>query len=150
MNFKTYISTAIFAAILFTFTLLILKVFKFITWNPIGWYKELRFFPMAHDVFKWSILAGIIFLVVMILLKLFSYTIKIHPIVTSIIIGIILWGIVEWGIEKDFSFIKKNSIPFLAMTILFCLALVETSVFHQQAFHSGNRNKLPSQTDVIK
>jgi hypothetical protein len=150
MNFLTYISTAIFASILFTFTLLFLKVFKFITWNPIGWYKELKFFPMSHVVFKWSLLAVIIFIVVMILLKLFSFTIKIHPIFTSIIIGIILWGLVEWAIEKDFSFIKKNSIPFLAMLILFCRALVETSVFHQLAFHSGNRNKLPSQTDVIK
>lgn len=150
MNFKTYISTAIFSAILFTCTLLILKIFKFITWNPIGWYKEFQFFPIAPDVIKWSILAGILFIVVMILLKLFSFTIKIHPIFTSIFIGIILWVIVEWAIEKDFSFMKKTSIPFLAIIILFCLALVETSVFHQLAFNSGYRNKLPSQTDVIK
>ncbi|MFX3674781.1 MAG: hypothetical protein ACE3JQ_10080 [Paenisporosarcina sp.] len=150
MNFKTYLITTMVSAILFTCILLFLKVFKYISWSPIGWTKRYKIFQTEHTMVKWILLAIAISITILILLKLFSYTTRINPVFTSILIGLVLWGIIEWMIKGDFTFLKKSSLPFLAMVILFCRALVETSVFHQLAFHSGNRNKLPSQTDMIK
>lgn len=150
MNFKTYVVTTLFATILFTGTLLFLKVFKFVNWSPIGWTKRYHLFPNEHPVVKWMLLAILIFMTILIMLKLFSYTKRINPVFTSVLIGLLIWGIIEWVIKGDFSFIKKSSLPFLAVLIIFCRALVETSVFHELAFHSGSRNKLPSQTDMIK
>lgn len=150
MTIKTYIVTSIVTAMIFTFILLFLKVFKFITWNPIGWTTRYHVLSTAPTGIKWMFLAVGIFLVTLILLKLFSFTSRINPVFTSILAGLFIWVIIEWMIKYDFTFFKKSSLPFLAMVILFCRALVETSVFYQRSIHSGSRNRLPSHTDMIK
>lgn len=151
MSIKTYIATSIVTAVVFAFVLLFLKVFKFITWSPIGWTTRYHVLTTAPTGIKWLFLAIGIFLITLTLLKLFSFTTRINPVFTSILVGLLIWALLEWVIKYDFSFIKKSaSLPFLAMVILFTRALVETSVFYQRGIHSGSRNRLPSHTDMIK
>lgn len=151
MTIKTYIATSIVTAAVFTFILLFLKVFKFITWSPIGWTTRYHVLTTAPTGIKWMFLAFGIFLVILILLKLFSFTTRINPVFTSVLAGVLIWVLLEWLIRYDFSFFKKSSsLPFLAMVILFSRALAETSVFYQRSIHSGSRNRLPSHTDMIK
>lgn len=150
MTIKTYVVTSLVTATLFTFTLLFLKVFKFITWNPIGWSTKYYLLIDAPKGIKWMFLAIFSFLVILVLLKLFSFTVRINPVFTSILSGLLLWMLIEWFIKIDFSFFKKSSLPFLAMVVLFCRGLVETAVFYRGINHSGSRNRLPSHTDMIK
>lgn len=151
MSIKTYIATSIVTAAIFTFILLFLKVFKFITWSPIGWTKRYHVLTTAPTGIKWLFLAVGIFLVTLILLKLFSFTTRINPVFTSILAGLLIWTLIEWWIKNDFSFFKKSSsLPFLAMVIIFSRALVETSVFYKRGIHSGSQNRLPSHTDMIE
>lgn len=150
MSIKTYVLTSLVTAALFTFILSFLKVFKFIKWSPIGWSTRYNLLTTAPTGVKWMFLAIFSFIIIFILLKLFSFTARINPVFTSILSGLLIWMLIEWFIKIDFSFFKKSSLPFLAIVILFCRGLVETAVFYERTNLSGSRNRLPSHTDMIK
>ena len=138
MDKKAYLVISAVSAFIFTIILLFLKTFKFISWNPTGWSKKYQLFTQSHVSVKWIILGGGIFLLILLLLKLLSYTKNIHPLLTSIVLGVSLWVGVEWMIASDFSFIKKSAIPFMAVVLIFTQALAETAVYYGRVVHQGN------------
>lgn len=138
MDKKAYLVISAVTAFIFTIILLFLKTFKFISWNPTGWSKKYQLFTQSHVSVKWIILGGVIFLLILLLLKLLSYTKNIHPLLTSIVLGVSLWVGVEWMIASDFSFIKKSAIPFMAVVLIFTQALAETAVYYGRVVHQGN------------
>lgn len=138
MDKKAYLVISAVTAFIFTIVLLFLKTFKFISWNPTGWSKKYQLFTETHISVKWIILGCILFLFILFLLKLLSYTKNIHPLITSIVLGICLWIGVEWMIASDFSFLKKSAIPFMAIVLIFTQALAETAVYYGRVVHQGN------------
>ncbi len=138
MDKKTYLVISTVTAFIFTNILLFLKTFKFISWNPTGWSKKYQLFTETHISIKWIILGCVLFLFILFLLKLLSYTKNIHPLLTSIVLGICLWIGVEWMIVWDFSFLKKSAIPFMTMVLIFTQALAETAVYYGRVVHQGN------------
>lgn len=138
MDKKNYLVISVVTAFVFTCVLLFLKTFKFISWNPTGWSKKFQLFTETHIAVKWIILGCVLFLFILFLLKLLSYTKNIHPFLTSIVLGLCLWIGIEWMIASDFSFIKKSAIPFMVVVLIFTQALAETAVYYQRVVHQGN------------
>ena len=135
MNKQTYFIIALVTAFLFTCFLLFLKTFKFISWNPTGWSKKYQLFSQTHISIKWILLGFMLFIFILLILKVLSYTKKIHPLLTSIVLGICIWLGTEWVITSDFSFINKTAIPFLVVVLIFTQVLAETAVYYQRVVH---------------
>lgn len=138
MDKKAYFIISVVAAFIFTCVLLFLKTFKFISWNPTGWSEKYQLFTQSHISVKWIILGCVLFLLIILLMKLLSYTKNIHPLLTSIVLGLCLWIGTEWMIASDFSFIKKSAIPFMVVVLIFTQALAETAVYYRRVVHPGN------------
>ncbi|MET0786415.1 MAG: hypothetical protein ABWY25_06905 [Paenisporosarcina sp.] len=138
MNKQEYLVISLVTSFIFTGTLLFLKTFKFISWNPTGWSKKYQLFSQAHISVKWLLLGFVLFLFILLLLILLSYTKDIHPLLTSIVVGLCLWIVIERIIMSDFSFFKKSAIPFLVVIIIFTQALAETAVYYRRVVHQRN------------
>ncbi|MBE1553774.1 hypothetical protein [Sporosarcina limicola] len=129
---NTLIWTSIISAFFTVLALDFLRLFKFISWSPIGWSKKWQLLASAHFSIKWALLFVALTLIFALLYIVVSYTTSIPPSVTSILIGIVVVFAIEWTIatpKTPLSTIKSISLPFFAIMAIVLRFITGTAVF---------------------
>jgi hypothetical protein len=128
----TTVMTSIVAAIMMWISLMLLKLFNFIKWSPVGWTKRWSLFEKAHVSEKWIVLFVALLLLFFIFYAGISFLHQIPPTITSLLTATLAVLLIEWLIhftKSPMEIFKSISVPFFVVTTMIVRFIVGTAVF---------------------
>lgn len=129
------ISTSFAATLVCIILLLIMDLFDFIKWSPIGFADKIQLFDSTPNYIKWSVLFIVIWGICILFYYISLIFLKIPVSISSLGIGILIAVFLEWLILDKSSFIetiKHLSIPFMCIIVILARFLMESAIFHAQ------------------